>query len=186
MATTGFDWTCRCGKVELRVTPGRVRNVTCYCNHCRHFAEEYGEGDTLDEGGGVPMLVTTNDAISVVSGGDLMVAMHYSEKGPLRWYTSCCGTPVAITAGVARTPYMSVHAARLEPSDKLGPPQACVNTKSATGPVSKSVGFVPALFGGFMIEMLGSRISGRWRNSPFFKPDGSPVAAPEIRPWSPA
>lgn len=185
MATKGFDWKCRCGKVELQVTPGRSREVTCYCNHCRHFAEEYGEADTLDDGGGVAMAMLTIDRIRVLKGGEELAAMHYSPTGPLRWYTRCCGTPVGITAGTGKMPYLALHAARLEPGEALGPPLFCPHAKSATGPVARSRGIAPLVFAGAMAQVLGAKFSGRWKTSPFFGEDGAPVAEPELRPWSP-
>lgn len=190
MATSGFDWQCRCGEVHLQIAPGRSREITCYCNYCRHFAEEFGEADTLDAGGGVALVQLLPERIRVVSGGDQIACLTYSKKGPLRWFARCCDTPISSTVPVARMPFVSMHSARLEPAEALGPVLYCAHAKSATGPVAeakvKTRGAVAVFGAGMVAELLGAWASGRWRRSPFFTQDGTPRAAPEDRRWRPS
>jgi len=177
-----FDWLCRCGTVHLTVASQNARPVICYCNYCRHFARDFGEGDQLDPGGGVRLLHVTPDAITVESGAEKIGCVAYSRRGALRWIATCCGTPLANTPRHVGMAYVTMPATRLTPADEIGPPMVRGFPKSAIGPVIRPAGFAPYEVARIGVRLVLARLDGRWRKTPFFTRDGKPVAEPERRP----
>jgi len=186
MARTGFDWHCACGKVHLRILPGRSREVTCYCEDCRRFARDFGEAEALDGGGGVELVQMTSDRIRIATGGEELCALRYTDRGPLRWYTRCCGTPLGGSFPTRTLPIAMLHRNRLDPAEALGPPLVVAHARSAIGPVARAVGMTPLVFLGVLGQVMAARITGSWRRSPFFNEDGSFRSEPEMRPRVPA
>jgi hypothetical protein len=140
----------------------------------------------LDELGGTDVVTTLQQHLRFTQGKEHLACLSLSEQGLLRWYASCCDTPIANTA---RDPGLSfvalVHTglgasgAALEA--ELGTIRVPVNPKHAKGKVSYSA--PRALFSTARIvaSVLRARMNGSWKQSPFFQPDtAEPVVIPRV------
>ncbi len=108
----GFDWSCECGKVEARLTPHGVKTGTrliCYCNSCRG-ADLYLRGDAsgLSADLGVDIFQTTPADFEIVNGQSYVKVMRITRRGPLRWYASCCGSPMLNSLANPKIPFIGV------------------------------------------------------------------------------
>ncbi|KFN43023.1 hypothetical protein N789_10705 [Arenimonas oryziterrae DSM 21050 = YC6267] len=112
--------------------------------------------------------------------------MSLSPKGTLRWYTSCCRTPIGNTPRDYRQSHIGLVHTCLERGEasldeSFGPIRMRVNVQGAKAPPPKGsrIGFVFAVLR-YLASMTWSRLSGKYRLNPFFKPDGSPSAEPLV------
>lgn len=177
---------CRCGTVrgELETTRAYIR-ATCYCKDCRAFANFLAVPGVLDEAGGTDVIPMAPSAVHFTAGTQHVVCMSLSPKGLLRWYASCCRTPLANTPREPKLPYVGMVTTCFDATPQaldaeFGPRNRVVlNTQSATAPVkSTPIAFVT---GGLRIlaGVLGVRLR-RERGSPFFDDSGRPLREPEV------
>jgi len=177
---------CQCGTVrgEMETTRAYTR-ATCYCKDCRAFANFLAVPGVLDESGGTDVVPIAPSAVHFTAGTEHVVCMSLSPKGLLRWYASCCRTPLANTPREPKLPYVGMvttcfDAAPQAVDAAFGPRNRVVlNTQSATAPVKST----PLAFatGGLRIlaGVLGARLRGE-RASPFFDASGRPLREPEV------
>ncbi|GAB3352218.1 DUF6151 family protein [Lysobacter tyrosinilyticus] len=176
---------CHCGKVrgELETTRAYTR-ATCYCKDCRAFANFLAVPGVLDESGGTDVVPTAPSAVHFTAGTEHIACMSLSPKGLLRWYASCCRTPLGNTPRTPSAPYVGMVTTCFDATPQVvdaafGPRNRIVlNTQSATAPVkSTPLAFVT---GGLRIlaGVLGARLQ-RERASPFFDAGGRPLREPE-------
>jgi len=170
-------WRCRCGAVQATVAqvPQSGVPAVCYCTDCRAFARLHGAADTLDPAGGVALYSTTSDRLRTLQGAEHLGCQRLTRRGPLRWFTTCCDTPLGNTAPFRGVPFFSLMTAGLEDAPK---PRVRLHRGSATGRVPRPHGSLYALALGVARRVLASRLSGRWRETPFFDADGRPVSKP--------
>jgi hypothetical protein len=132
----------------------------------------------LDEAGGTAIYQTTPDMISFEAGQDQLRCLKPTSKGPLRWYTACCDTPVANTLATPGLPFSGVVLGGVKNTDAAGPETVRVHTKSATGPLTGSSGG----FLGASLSIIGralmARLKGVHRKNPFFDERGRPISPP--------
>ena len=175
-------FSCRCGKVAGRLTgvdPNRGTHVRCHCDDCRRANAHFGIPGTREEG--VDLWQTTPDTVKIDEGATQLRLLRLSPKGLLRWYAGCCGTPLLNTLATPKMPFVGVIADRLADRTALGP-------VIAEGFVEGEDGRSRHVHGGRVIRRLlrralGARLSGRWKDTPFFDPaTGAPVAEAEIAP----
>ena len=90
---------CRCGTLKGYVShPEKVTRGVCYCRDCQAFAHFLGTtGDILDEMGGTDVVATLPKYVTFTQGVDALACMSLTETGMLRWYASCCNTPIGNT-----------------------------------------------------------------------------------------
>lgn len=172
------EWVCRCGDVRLslRDVPKGGVPAICYCNDCRAFARLHGAGGNLDAAGGVSLYSTTPDVIDLTAGREHLACERLSARGPLRWFTTCCDTPLGNSAPSRAVPFFSVMADRIGGNPMK--PVARLHRGAALGRVPRPRGSVYALVAGVAKRVIGARLSGRWKANPFFGEDGRPIAAP--------
>jgi hypothetical protein len=177
---------CRCGTIQGYIArPGMAKRIVCYCKDCQAFAHFLKRADTaLDEHGGTTIVAAVPKQVHLTQGLEALACMSLSDHGLLRWYASCCNTPIANTPRDFKTPYVGLIESCLKndsPSlrDSFGPVRMVLNTKSAWGPVKSTP--VSNLVGllGLMKSVIGSRLSGNYKRNPFFGTEtGTPVAHP--------
>ncbi|WOI57415.1 DUF6151 family protein [Palleronia sp. LCG004] len=174
------NWTCRCGAFAMRVDglPGSGVPAVCYCADCRAFARLHGDGETLDQAGGVVLQSTTADRIVILKGSEHLACERLTARGPFRWFVGCCDTPVGNGAPMRGVPFFSVIAARLAGTPPR--PVARLHRGGATGKVPRPRGSTYAFILGVARRVAASRLSGRWRDTPFFNSNGNPVAEPHM------
>jgi hypothetical protein len=113
--------------------------------------------------------------------------MSLSPRGLLRWYASCCRTPIANTPRDAKLPYAGLVHTALEQDQPLEPGfppvQMDVNRGGALGAAPKRGGPLAMLkFGAMVLRLAAGRFTSSWRSSPFFDANGKPVAAVHVPP----
>ncbi|NOD35898.1 MULTISPECIES: DUF6151 family protein [unclassified Ruegeria] len=180
-AHSGLAFSCRCGSLQGRISARGVRqgtHVECFCHDCRAAQLYFKQPDPAP--GAVDILQMAPDEIEISAGGQFLAVMKLSPNGMLRWYANCCNTPLATTPPGASLPFAGFLVRRI--TDDI----------SDLGPVTTR-GFVPRPNGkqkhekisfaafGLIRRVAISRLSGRWKNTPFFdRKTGEPVAAPVV------
>ena len=167
-------WTCDCGKLRFRLEPVEGTRCVCYCRDCQAFLAHLGRGDIADEVGGSDLFQTTPNRVVLEAGGEHLANLRLTEKGPLRWYATCCGTPVCNTGASRMLPLASFLVRSFD--GEVGPIVARVNRKGARGHIEGEAGNVGRLVRAFIWRALKVLVTGAYRKTPFFKGDGTPVA----------
>lgn len=179
---------CRCGTIKGHVVrPGTANRAICYCRDCQAFAHFLKRADTvLDENGGTAIVATLPKQVDFSQGLEALSCMSLSDHGMLRWYASCCNTPIGNTPRDFKTPYVGLIESCLKsdsPSlqESFGAVRMVLNTKYARGHVeSTPLGNLVALLG-IMKSVIGARLSGTYKCNPFFGAEtGAPVASPRV------
>lgn len=177
---------CRCGTIKGELEPARTyTRATCYCKDCRSFARFLAVPDVMDAAGGTDIVAMAPAAVRLTDGIEHVACMSLSPNGLLRWYATCCRTPLANTPRESKLPYVGVVTACFADPPQtvdaaLGPPgRTLINTPSATEPVKST----PLAFatGGLRIlaGIIGARLR-RERTSPFFDASGRPLREPHV------
>ena len=168
---------CRCGTLHGRVALPAFGQAVCYCTDCRAYAYFLQrERELLDDAGGTQVVATLPERVHFEPQGlEALACMSLSERGILRWYASCCNTPIGNTTRSARVPYVGlVHdCLTADPSRSLEasfwPLRMRVHTKSATRPVAATPLVMLAVMLGSAKPMLEAWWQGDSRRAnPFF------------------
>jgi hypothetical protein len=180
---------CRCGTLRGHVGLPAFGRAVCYCKDCRAYACFLRrEREVLDDAGGTQIVAMLPQRVRFEPEGlDALACMSLSERGILRWYSSCCNTPIGNTARNARVPYVSlVHdCLTSDPSRSLEasfwPLRMRVNTESATRPVAATPLVTLAVMLGSMKPMLEAWWDAGSRANPFFHAQtGEPIRRPRV------
>jgi hypothetical protein len=177
---------CRCGTIKGHVVrPGMATRAVCYCKDCQAFAHFLKSADSiLDENGGTSIVATLPNQVRFSQGIEALACMSLSDHGMLRWYASCCNTPIGNTPRDFKTPYVGLIESCLVSSspslqESFGPVRMVLNTKSARGRVeSTPVSNLMAMLA-LMKSVIGARLRGTYKRNPFF---GTETGAPIVRP----
>lgn len=177
---------CRCGTLAGEVSePRKGSRGVCYCKDCQAFAHFLGNADTvLDEMQGTDVVATLPKYVRFTRGVDALACVSLTERGLLRWYASCCRTPIGNTARDFRFPYVGLVHTCLGSlrtiEESFGPICMRVHTKSAKGNASvMPLSQAAALFR-FIPRVLLARMDGSYRTTPFFTAGGTPVAQRKV------
>lgn len=187
-----IEMACNCGKLRghgLNISSKTGRHVVCMCDDCQAFAHFLGQPqDILDCNGGSEIFQISPSQIRLVEGLDHLACMRLSPKGPLRWYASCCNTPVANTAPSPALPFAGVFCAFIKP-------RAASGRDAVLGPVkmrffgSHGYGNIPpgtqkkfsaATIIRTIFWLIGHKIRGNGKPTPFFTDHKSPVSEPIV------
>lgn len=190
MLSADYPIKCRCGRLQGALSrDARTMRISCYCRDCQTYAHALGDpGRVLDANGGTEVVATLQQYLTFTAGTDSLACLSLGPKGLLRWYASCCNTPIANITRNPKLSYVSVvHTCLGEPTARaaaFGPPRAPINTKHAKGAVATNGLDVLHSLVRIMARVLRARLNGGWRRSPFFAPGGSTpvVAARVLRP----
>jgi len=132
----------------------------------------------------VAIFQTTADRIRIETGQDRLALMQLSPNGLFRWYAACCDTQMFNTLKSPRTGFAGIVVARLADPAPLGP---VIGEGFVPGPDGKTRHrHVTPTIWRFLKRSLAARLSGRWRQTPFFGADGNPVAKARLAPRSEA
>lgn len=187
---TDLPLACRCGKfrgIARGMSAGAGCRVVCYCDDCQRYAHLLGgESPVLDAHGGTDIFQTSPARLEILQGIDRLACLRLSDKGPLRWYTDCCKTPIGNTPATRLAPFVGlVHscmAVRPQELDRLlGPVQLRVMGRFALGDTTgldAHEGFPFSYMLRMILRMLGWRLRGDHRRHPFFDATtGRPIAS---------
>jgi hypothetical protein len=179
---------CRCGVVQGTVGRPEVANrMVCYCRDCQAFAHFLGRAaDILDEAGGSDVVQTPPANVVFTAGVESLACMRLTERGLLRWYASCCNTPIGNTPPDFRMSFVGLVSTCLRSptrsiDDSFGPVRARAYTKHAKKPVHSSVGGMLSAIVSAITMITRARISGDYKRTPFFDvAAGTPVVTPKV------
>ncbi|WP_268244638.1 DUF6151 family protein [Tateyamaria omphalii] len=176
-----LPFACDCGKLRgtlLGVSPTNGTRAECYCHDCR--AAELYAGQPDPAPGGVQVYQSVPDRVRFDLGEDQLAAFSLSEKGLLQWQASCCGALLFKTARTPKLPFVSFRTDRLEDDNPLGPIVARAFVRKPNGKRGHEGG-LKFMFG-FAVRALSRRMTGLWKQTPFFHADGTPVRDIHIVP----
>ncbi len=123
----------------------------------------------------------TPDMVKIEQGAEYLGAFRFSPKGIFRWYATCCRAPLFNTLVSPKLPFAGVVVARLEDGANIGPVVAEGHVKQSDGSTKHKGG--TRLIWGVFRRMGAARLSGKWKETPFFDPEtGEPTVTPEIMP----
>ena len=175
---------CRCGAIQGTVDSRHVYGrAVCYCTDCQAFARYLGSQDqVLNRQGGTEIVAILPAAVHFETGLDKLACMSLSDKGLLRWYASCCRTPIGNTPRDRKMPYVGLIRTCLPKLDEsFGPLTIAFKTGSARGKVK---GTPLATFLGLiriMTKVVGARIRGTYKTNPFFTPGScASIRTPQV------
>jgi hypothetical protein len=170
---------CQCGKVTgtiNKLSAASTNHVVCACDACQAYAHYLGRSDDmLDERGGTNIFQMDPKHFHIETGFSHIETMSVTDKGPLRWYASCCKTPLGNSFRRGGTPFLGVLpicTGIKGTSDELvslvGPVRGEVNMKTKPS-------FPARLKNGFMLmrflwKLLWWRIIGGKSVGSFFNP----------------
>ena len=188
MTSTAHPLQCRCGRLTgVVVQAARVTRATCYCRDCQAYAHTLGNPEaTLDHIGGTDIVATLQQHVRLTKGAESLACLSLSERGLLRWYASCCNTPIANTTRNPRLSYVGLVHTCLGPTQRsldaaFGPASMPVNTKHAKAPVATNALRMLTSIAGIFASVARARLNGTYAQSPFFvAPAGKPVVAPRV------
>lgn len=179
---------CSCGRLKGTLSlSGIVNRCVCYCANCQAFARFLERTDEiLDQAGGTEIVQVNQEKISFTQGVDNLACMRLTENGTLRWYASCCSTPIGNTpvnhkASIVGLIHSCLHQKDASLDEAFGPIHAHVYTKYAKGESKpKSPGFVAGI--PRLIAMaVRPRLNGGYKRSPFFNSEsGMPVVEARV------
>jgi len=167
--------------------PEKVSRGVCYCKDCQAFAHFLGApSDILDEMGGTDVVATLPKYVNFTQGIEVLACMSLTENGMLRWYASCCDTPIGNTPRNFRISHVGlVHTCLEDPTRTLessfGPVRMRAHTKHAKGkPKSMPISTIASVVR-FLSLLIRARLDGSYKHTPFFASDrGTPVASPKV------
>jgi hypothetical protein len=180
---------CQCGHVRgiaTEVAPHSGFRFICYCKDCQAFARFLGRPDVLDRTGGTDIFHMPAGRVKLTAGTDAVRCLQFSSR-VFRWYSDCCRTPIANTAG-PRFPviglihsFMSNSAEGRTRDEALGTPLCRIFEHSAVGPLPPNAP-PPRSFGLVAVRLptlLGWWLRGLGRPNPFFD-DHRPLSPPRV------
>lgn len=172
-------FACDCGSLSGHITAKGVKSgthVVCYCPDCRAGELYFDQPDPAP--GPVDIFQMSPDAVVIEKGAEHLALMRLSPKGLFRWYAKCCNAPIATTMRSVKLPFAGFNVRRIAEPERLGPVVAKGFIQTESG--HKHENFGRAAFS-LLGRLISARISGRWRNTPFFNSEtGEPVAEARI------
>ncbi|MEM7151843.1 MAG: DUF6151 family protein [Myxococcota bacterium] len=184
---------CTCGAlrgIAKDVTPKRVTHLVCMCDDCQTYAHWLGRADEiLDPHGGTEVVQMTPRMVEFTEGQEHLHCVRLSPKGLMRWYSSCCKTPIANTLNRPKLPFSGlVHLALRQgdaelPVDRVGPIRSRVNGRFGHGDLPE--GSHPrAPFGvvaSAVVDLFTAFVRRDHKPTPFFDLEtGEPVVEPTV------
>ena len=179
---------CRCGALKGYVRRSQAANrCVCYCRDCQAFAHFLGRsGEILDTNGGTDVIQTRAANVAFTQGKETLACMRLTPNGMLRWYSTCCNTPIGNTLANYKVAFIGLVHSCLEGGgptlqESFGPVQAHVNTDNTHGKVRTSSFALMTVIVRFIALVARARIDGSYKNSPFFAAGSAdPVAVPKV------
>ncbi|WP_456269580.1 DUF6151 family protein [Kushneria sp. AK178] len=180
--------SCDCHRLTGVLQPvGGINHCLCYCADCQAFARFLGhEARILDAQGGTRLIQTLPAGITFTRGIEHLACMRLTDKGMLRWYASCCQTPIGNTLASHHFSFVGLVHRCLEDTGvslekRFGPLQMVTHVKAAVGePKPVATGVLTGTLR-VMRLMLGAHLTGRHRHTPFFDTaSGAPAVTARV------
>lgn len=164
----------------------------CHCKYCATYTDVLGRSEeVLDARRGTDAFFISPHTLEIESGREHIACLRLTDKGALRFYASCCNTPLANTAPAKGLPILSVSPMIVpwrelgrERDELLGPIRARVNTDDQFAPDerrsqrARSIDLVTMLLR-FAPKFALWWVRGAQRRSPFVNAEGGPLVEPQ-------
>lgn len=177
---TDLRFSCRCGQITGHLSAAAVKSGTrlvCYCKDCRAGHIHLNQPDPAP--GPIDIFQTNPEGVSFDTGKDQIGLFRFSPNGLMRWYATCCNTPLFNTLTTPKAPFVGVLSDIVEDTARLGAVQSRANIPQPGGK-SKTENFAKVVLA-LVRRMAGSRLSGAWKRTPFFDvATGEPVVTPQV------
>jgi hypothetical protein len=173
-----LSFSCACGSVAgtlIDAGPTKGDHIVCHCNDCQNFTRYLGAADRiLQSHGGTELYQSRCAKMQLSKGADRLACLHLTDKPTLRWFASCCRTPMFNTYANGRVPYVTTLIANCDPN----------RVEGVLGPIVGHL-FLPASLGAlpgfprmsmsklmrrFFGRMVRDLLSGDRRRSVLFDP----------------
>lgn len=178
---TDVPFSCTCGQIRGTLhsaSPTRGNHVRCYCAACR-AAVLYTTGvDVHDRG--VELYQTTPDKISFSQGRENLAVFSFNPSKLLRFRASCCGVPLFTMLPTPKFALAGMMTNLLEDTSAIGPVVMEAFIPQADGSSKHSSSL--RLYGGTMWRAFIARLTGRWKQTPFFDVRTGKAVAPVYVP----
>ena len=190
-----MDVPLRCGCGAFRgvlrsISPRNGNRCICYCDDCQAFANFLERPETtLDPHGGTDIFQTSQARLEITAGRENLACIQLRSGSKLvRWYASCCRTPIGNTPAEHRIPFVGVIHSCLDfgalgssADAVLGPVRGTFFRRFARGdraelPRGRSVLLILRL----VRLVLVARLRRDQLHSPFFEPSGEPRVAAHV------
>jgi hypothetical protein len=179
---------CSCGLLRgVVISPARVNRCVCYCTDCQAFARFLKrDAEILDEQGGTDLVQTLPRHVRFTEGAANLACVRLTENGLLRWYASCCNTPIGNTHPNPKVSFVGLIGICLKSGersleDSFGPVSMRAHRKHARGGSEISSDGTAASLLRLMGMILRARLDGSYKISPFFvQATGAPVVRPKV------
>lgn len=177
--------TCECGQLQGYVVPGGTcSRVLCYCKDCQAFAYYLNRQDTvLNVQGGTHLVQLSPHRVVFIQGQQQLASIRLSPNGLIRWFASCCNTPVGNTLSTPNVAFVGLVDNILNtaaiPNDFPGK-MAVVHTDSAQGTPKPTPKGLPGTVWRFTKLAVKGRFSKHHQQSPFFNDAGQPIVEPHV------
>jgi len=169
-APRDLPFACNCGTIKgtLRgVTPARGSHARCHCIDCRAAEVYLNQPDPAPQA--VQLFQTTPDRFDFDQGFDQLGVFSFGDKNLLRWYATCCGTPMFNTLRKPKLAFASIMTSALSDPAALGPIVGTGYIPTSSGK-TRNEG-LPRLIWGALSRAAAAKITGRWKTNPFIDPD---------------
>jgi hypothetical protein len=177
--------SCKCGNVSgiaHDITPESGNHIVCYCEDCQSFANYLGSESTLDEHNGTDIFQTSYANIEITSGSELLRCITLKPKGLIRWYTSCCKTPVGNTVS-GKWPFIGVIHTFMEDTAEreksVGPVRGRTLIKKDS-PIAHLNTPTYKVAPRLVQKMLLWKLRDSNKKNPFFTSTGTPISEPKV------
>lgn len=173
--TRDLQFSCECGTIRGRlrdIAPGDGTHAVCHCHDCR-VAETYA-GQPDPGTSGVGLFQISPDRIQFDAGLEHVAVFSFKERGLLRWHADCCGVTLFNTVRNPKIAFASLRTNRLAEPEAIGPVVGHAFMVGKDGK-QRHTGLTRFVWGTLKRVAL-ARLSGRWRQTPFFDADtGTPI-----------
>lgn len=113
--------TCQCGSFKLeisKISPGIVNRAQCGCKGCQSFAKFCNRHEKItDDFGATDIIQMSQERLQFIRGQNKLSCIRQTPKGAIRWYTTCCKTPVGNTPALSQIPLIGIISSSLDQAD---------------------------------------------------------------------
>lgn len=176
---------CRCGTLKGVISNPQAGNRTlCYCRDCQAFAHFLGRPQQiLDERGGSDVVQILPKNLTFTQGIESLACMRLTPKGLVRWYASCCNTPIGNTLATPTFSFVGLvsECLKSKPLDEsFGPIRSWVHAQSAGGEPKPRTRGIGTSVRWFFANALKARFNGDYKRTPLFRADGTMIVTPRV------
>ncbi|SMX37644.1 DUF6151 family protein [Octadecabacter ascidiaceicola] len=169
-------FSCDCGGVTgtlSDISPKAGSHAQCHCDDCRRAIVWLGHDDPGPDG--VCYFQTAPNRVTFAKGEDSLAVFTWKSEKLLRWYASCCNTPLFNTMSTPKIAFASLLVSRTQDTSPFGPIKGHAFISKPNGKTGHT-GLGDFIWG-MLKRTTHARVTGKWRETPFFNADGMPAAS---------